>query len=306
MKQALLNFLTFLFLSPLLFAQTVQLKGKIIDAQTAQPLAFVHIGIPAQGIGTASSETGAYSFYFSIDFLDDELEISHLGYYSQRFQLSELDMSKEFIIRLEPQLKLLDEVEVIGTEQPLVYFVEKAIKNFKKNYPNKLHYMTGFYRQATINRETINYMRVLEAAVDIQDPGIYKPTSNIKLKVKELRKSDDNLPLNYREELYRKRYGKRNELYRILVSNEIRGYKEMIHFNGSILNLMKRFPDKLTLKGVTYYDGRKVYIIELNHVIYDATIYLDSEDYGIYKYTTLLMPGYSKKYEKDFNPKGFD
>ena len=41
-----------------------QIIGKIIDQNSQEPLAYVHIGMPTQGIGAISNEEGVFNFSF--------------------------------------------------------------------------------------------------------------------------------------------------------------------------------------------------------------------------------------------------
>lgn len=67
-----------LFGSPTL-GQT-NLKGRVVDETTRQPLAYVNIGLPGQPVGTLSNTDGSFSLIIPARLQKDSLLFSHLGY----------------------------------------------------------------------------------------------------------------------------------------------------------------------------------------------------------------------------------
>ncbi len=207
-------FLPLLFCVPHLSAQEfLQIQGVVLDQKTQEPLPFVHVGIPEKGIGTVTNQQGHFTFYFPVGHLNETLVVSHIGYFDLRRQLSPTDLKEPVRLAMRPNAVHLDEVEVLSTEYPLTHFIKKAIKNISNNYPRRLHFMSGFYREAKINGETRKYDRLLEAAVDIQDKGMKSSPDNVRIQVNELRKSDDFSDYSQIDRELTAQYGDHSQMY---------------------------------------------------------------------------------------------
>jgi hypothetical protein len=91
-------------------------KGKVINAETGEPIPFVNIGIIEKGIGTVSDEEGL--FYLSLE--KNEVEetskvlFSALGFKSLNIQISKIPLGydKYPIFKMEPSNIELNEVVV--------------------------------------------------------------------------------------------------------------------------------------------------------------------------------------------------
>jgi CarboxypepD_reg-like domain/X-Pro dipeptidyl-peptidase (S15 family) len=91
----------------------ILIKGKIIEMNSKQGLAYVNIGIPDKNRGTVSGRDG--SFEMSVDSLSltDSLKISMVGYKSNTYGMSDLlRHSKPLIIPLQEQETELQAVVV--------------------------------------------------------------------------------------------------------------------------------------------------------------------------------------------------
>ena len=93
------------------------LQGKITEATTNQPIAYVNIGIPAKGEGTVSNETGNFELEYSDP--ADLVTISSVGYMTQKKSVNELLQNGE--VKLEQQIQEIKEIKVsanqFGAEQ---------------------------------------------------------------------------------------------------------------------------------------------------------------------------------------------
>ena len=279
-------FLSLLFLTYGLNGQnTVNVSGIVIDAQTKEKLEFVHIGMPEQGIGTVSNQEGAFSFHFPAVFQNDFIIISHIGY--QQKWLKKTDFKDgNTTIELIPDPNVLEQVEVTALEHPLEYYIEKAIKKLKKNYPIKLHLMSGFYRELRINADDEKFTRLMEAAIDIQDRGIQYPTSEIKYQVKELRKSYDYTCYTDRQLELEERFGPHNDLFFLFRDNGVRMHLSSNEAARKVMGLQGYLyePVSLKLDQITHLNGEKIYVISFSSKVLHCKIYLSAEDYGIHRF----------------------
>ncbi|MEM6380000.1 MAG: carboxypeptidase-like regulatory domain-containing protein, partial [Bacteroidota bacterium] len=173
------------------FAQNYQqIVGKIIDSNSLEALAYVHIGMPTQGIGAISNEEGIFNFSFPDYFQKELIIISHIGY--EEYQLQATEVSRDSItIRLVPVSQDLAEVEVLGTTESAQTYITKAYERFEENYPMNRFQLSGFYRELVINAETEEYTRLMEAAFRMQDKGYQTDYEKNRWELMALRKSDD-------------------------------------------------------------------------------------------------------------------
>jgi hypothetical protein len=261
-------------------------RGIVIDQGTQAPIPFAHIGIPSQGIGTVSNDQGTFSFNFPATLQEATIEISHIGHYKATLTYDQWPTPDSVTIELRSHAIVLQGVEVLEAAYPLSFYIQKAIKNLNRNYPSKLHFMSGFYREAKVNAETLRFDRLVEAAVDIQDKGLKSSRDNIRIHVRELRKSDDFSNYSELNRRLKARHGDRNKMYDLFIRNPIRSYQNEetpLSLKYNLLELMKAREDQLKLREVTYKDKTKIYVIDYEDRLFSGTLYIDSEDYGIHR-----------------------
>ncbi|MEX2379365.1 MAG: carboxypeptidase-like regulatory domain-containing protein [Vicingaceae bacterium] len=131
MKYPLLLLLLFITI-PSLHAQE-WIEGKVIDAQSEQPLAFVNIVFPKSGGGVNSDIDGSFRFQASAN--RKTIVFSYLGY--QRDTLSLQEVRANSTIRLESNTYKISEVTILPGVNPAHRIIEAAIANKDKNNPEK-------------------------------------------------------------------------------------------------------------------------------------------------------------------------
>ncbi len=126
----------FLFFVPFIAAQQ-NLKGKIIDSETLNPLPNANIIIEGTSIGTISKANG--EFALTGNFAQSQtLQVSFVGYYTKNILLKDVNFSENLIIKLEQKIIPAQTVLVegsIGREgvTPLA-FSKITQKEIEKNY----------------------------------------------------------------------------------------------------------------------------------------------------------------------------
>ncbi|MCG8374348.1 MAG: SusC/RagA family TonB-linked outer membrane protein [Balneolales bacterium] len=87
----------------------IEISGRVIDAETKQPLIGVNLLVEGTGIGTATNDEG----YFELSVPDDAttLIVSYLGFITQEVFLT---TETEYLIELVPDSEFLDEVVVVA------------------------------------------------------------------------------------------------------------------------------------------------------------------------------------------------
>ena len=92
------------------------IQGKVIDAESEIPLAYVNIGVINIAKGTVSNKSGEYKLNCDSLPLDSKVRISMIGYLSQTYAISDLlDESKT--IKLDRKTIELEEVVVKWEEK---------------------------------------------------------------------------------------------------------------------------------------------------------------------------------------------
>ena len=91
-----------------------EFDGKVVDAKSEEPIAFVNIGILGDRLGTVSNSNGAFRLQIPDGRVnaEDLLRFSSLGYKAKEIPIGRLGDSEYLVIRLEPATIDLDEVVV--------------------------------------------------------------------------------------------------------------------------------------------------------------------------------------------------
>ena len=95
--------------------QAQTLKGRILDAQTKQPIEFASIGVLHRDAGTVANEQGNFTLNIQKANPTDTLKISMLGYESRNFPVAGIEnilKQQNGIIALKPLNRTLQEVVI--------------------------------------------------------------------------------------------------------------------------------------------------------------------------------------------------
>jgi len=95
--------------------QAQTLTGRILDAQTRQPVAFASIGILRRDAGTVADEQGNFSLSIAKAKPTDTLRLSMLGYENRQFLISEVQtviLRENSVLLLQPNERRLQEVVI--------------------------------------------------------------------------------------------------------------------------------------------------------------------------------------------------
>jgi pimeloyl-ACP methyl ester carboxylesterase len=88
-------------------------EGRIRDAVSRQPLAYVNVGIPFENTGTVSGHDGSFRIQIKKSFLRDSLKFSMVGYTPQSWRIRDIQKQiPAFVIYMKPQTTELQEVVV--------------------------------------------------------------------------------------------------------------------------------------------------------------------------------------------------
>ncbi|MBJ6367862.1 carboxypeptidase-like regulatory domain-containing protein [Snuella sedimenti] len=140
-----------------------ELKGKIIDSNTNEPLIFADLVINNTNISTISNSDGDFILKVPESFLDGHLTISRLGYHKKELKISTIGNNEK--IDMEPTPTQLDVIQITLPKDAKSLFLA-ALKNKSTLYNNSNTEMTAFYRE-TIKKRRKN-ASLSEAVVQIQ------------------------------------------------------------------------------------------------------------------------------------------
>lgn len=113
-------------------AQATKVMGKVVDAQTGEPLPLVSIVFVGTTIGTTTDFEGNYSLETREDV--SELMAAYLSYERQTVPVNKGAFNR-IDFRLKPIVNDLDEVKIVPGENPAHAILRNVSKNKKKNNP---------------------------------------------------------------------------------------------------------------------------------------------------------------------------
>lgn len=166
MKRLLL--ITMLFAPLAMLAQQVVVSGVVVDQKTGDPLR--QVSVSAGRISVVTNEDG--DFTLKLNEMPPTVNISHLGYKSQRLSLKD-GQTEGLRIRLVPTSIQLREI-VVRNHDPRA-LVDIAIDKIPDNYSKVPELLKGFYRETAMKRR--HYIYVAEGVEDMYKTPYNRGTS---------------------------------------------------------------------------------------------------------------------------------
>lgn len=263
------NTLLFVFMLAglrLALGQTITISSRVVDRDSQEPLTFASVGIRNRPIGTITNLQGEFDFHIPIQYRNDILVISMLGYENFEAPVWSLVESKPPNIEMKKSATLLDEV-VITDSLSGGDILHIALSRIEENYPMQPFMLEGFYRD--VKKVGGTYVSLLEAAVRIYDENYKAPRNKSKLRervaLREVRRS-----LGYSNK-FTSFFDEGNLLEELLLYNTIRYRlfpKEEIFFES-----LQRIND-------SYYNGHAIFVVSLTGS-YSLKLYIDKDSYAI-------------------------
>ncbi len=142
----------------------VIVKGKVVDAETRNPLVFATVAVMESNVAIITNIDGEFTLKIGETITSKNLEITYLGYKNKVIPISDLkDNGSKNIIELEAAPIPIKEIVVKPLDPNEI--VKKAILSIGKNYENVPNLMTAFYRETIKKNRT--YVSIGEAVVEI-------------------------------------------------------------------------------------------------------------------------------------------
>jgi len=266
-----MRYLPFFLLVIVCFSATAQqmtLSSQVRDSETGEPLSFASVGIKGKSIGTITNAQGDFDFHFPVDYKNEILTVSMLGYKNFEAPVWSVVNGQMPVITLHKASFLLNEVVVTANDSLSGGDLMRiAISRIDQNYPMKAFRLDGFYRD--IKKVGGTYISLLEAAVNIYDDNYSEPRNKGRLrervKLLEVRKS-----LGY-DNKFNAYFDQRNLLEDLLLHNNIRYHQ---------FDETEEFFSGLERQKDSYYNGHDVYVITHSNE-FSLKVYIDKTDYAI-------------------------
>lgn len=293
-------FLIFWFSSPS-FAQQGFLRGKLLDAQTQEPIPFATVRVKGYALGVISNMDGGFQIPQRFKDMGRILVVSCMGYETREIPLEAFLPDQIAIIRLGPGVLQLSEAVVRAEKKRRLSargIVRRAIAAIPKNYPSHTFSTVGYYRDYQIRDNS--YVNLNEAILEVFDRGFQLPDQRTSLvKFYDYKENvafgRDTLAqgsYNYEswekviDKAFLKNYGG-NEFTILRIHDAIRNHQ--INSYDFVNRFDKDMLDNHSFKkeGDTYLGTEALYTIRLRKAFpaYSAlgTLYISKRDFAIHK-----------------------
>lgn len=144
----------FLLTGTVSIGQITKVRGKIIDANTLEPLPFVNVTFKNSTIGTITNTDGEY--FLETRNYYDSISVSFVGYKLQS-QFIRKNHFQEFNFALESNIFELEEIVILPTENPAHPILRNIIANKEKHNPKKFDsYVYKLYNKIEIDVNNVD------------------------------------------------------------------------------------------------------------------------------------------------------
>ncbi|GAB5539046.1 MAG: hypothetical protein Salg2KO_11490 [Salibacteraceae bacterium] len=154
---SLVLFVFGVLVSPTIIAQKTIVAGKVVEAETGNPIPFVNVYFQNSKIGTITDEEGTYRI--ETYYPTDSLEVSAMGY-KRVAQRVRPDRSQVVDFQMKISGISLGAVTVVGDKKekdPAVELMKKVVRNKKANNREKLlAYEYDVYNKIEFDMNNIN------------------------------------------------------------------------------------------------------------------------------------------------------
>lgn len=220
------------------------ITGQVIDAKSGEPVAFAHVGLAQEAIGSATGYDGRFELKVPGGLGAASFSVSCIGYSTYRIPLK--DFKKGSTVRLAASITGLTEI-VVMDDRAVVNIVRRAVAAIPKNYSSEPSNTLAFYRES-LTDDSLRYRYLAEGVLSVYKTG-YGNTREGQVGVIQGRKI--NL-LNPLDSVVRSGF----------TSGHMAAHRFDFVKNREDFIDEDFFPSyRYSLEGMTTYDGKSVYII---------------------------------------------
>jgi len=229
----LLNIITLLscFFSSGIYAQSYTLSGKVVNAKTGEPLAFVNLVANNSNRGTSTDIDGKFILKLSEPFRF--VKFTSVGYESKIVEVS--GDQAWLLVRLQEKLTQLAEVKIVAGENPAHRIIRNVLLNRNLNNPEK---------QQSFEYTSYNKL-VFTSKTDslVVKPKNLKDSSSIKAK-----SFFDKQHLLMMESVTKRKFLKPDKNYEEVLASRVSGFKNPIFaFIGSQMQSFSFYNERFNI-----------------------------------------------------------
>jgi len=180
--------IVFLLLSFNALSQSL-IIGKL-TGQKDNPIVFANIIIDNTQLGTISNKDGIFEIRIPEKCNSSALIISSIGYKTKKLNVKYLQTSKLQTIILEKDIVNLNEITIKINPTNSREIVEKAFDHYLDNFPTTPFIGKAFLRHT--EKTKTKYKWLVDAAIEVYDPGFNQSSKDINLNIEEIKRSIDN------------------------------------------------------------------------------------------------------------------
>lgn len=171
---------------PALAQETPVLRGRVLDADTHQPIPNAQVGIGGNRLGTSTNPEGRFALRVPVAYQGSQLEVALLGYRPYRRPLPPLPAA-ELLIELHLSPASLSTVTVTASAEGIV---REAVARIPRNYPVRPTQLTGFYRESDEDAAHQRYDYLAEGVLRVGKAGYQHPRNPGTVQVLQARRVD--------------------------------------------------------------------------------------------------------------------
>lgn len=285
-----------------LFSQSYSYKGKIIDAQTGDPLPFVNILFGTFNQGVTTDING--KFVVKSPRKIDSLQCSFVGYSPLVYRINHEHRNDDISIVLNRKIFELKEFVVIPTENPAHRIIEAVVRNRDRNNPLKNSTFTyTSYNKMVFTSNVLQDTAALRVAADttLQDSASKRKRETVNF---------FNSQHLFMMESVNKRFFKApNQNYEKIIASKVSGFKDPLFsilitqvqsisfYNDMFLLLDKKFVNPISkgstskyyfeIQDTSYHNNDTIFIISYRPrkgTTFDGlkgVLYINSNGYAI-------------------------
>ena len=161
------------------------LRGRVLDAETHQPIPNAQVGVADNRLGTSTNADGRFALVVPPLYQQARLEVALLGYRKFSQALPPLP-GPELRIELRLSPAALGEVQVTAS---VVGIVREAVARIPRNYPTRPTRLTGFYRES--DSDDAGQLRYLvEGLLTVFKTPYQQRTADGEVQIQQSRKVD--------------------------------------------------------------------------------------------------------------------
>ncbi len=179
-------FLFFLASLPALAQESPVLRGRVLDADTHQPIPNAQVGLADNRLGTSTNLEGRFALRVPAAYQGSTLEVALLGYRKFSRPLPPLP-GPELLIELTSSPASLGTVSVTASAEGII---RTALARVPLNYPVRPTQLTGFYRESDDEAASGRYDYLAEGQLLVYKPGYQRPRAVGYVQVRESRRVD--------------------------------------------------------------------------------------------------------------------